>query len=270
MGKLFQVRKFIQFYFRAQNKYQVHSPFVYELIHEVLENDNNYYIFKDLEKLRNKLKADSTKIQVSDFGAGSHLGNSKIRSVSSIAKSALSSPFFSQFLFKLIHYYKPQFMIEMGTSLGVTSLYQSLANKTARLITLEGCPNIGGLAQKHFDDFNAKNIELKIGEFGQTLSESIEAFPRLDYVYFDGNHKKEPTLEYFELCYKKAHSNSIFVFDDIHWSKGMHDAWEIIKGDQRVTLSIDLFFMGLVFFREEQHEKEDFILVPTKWKPAKW
>lgn len=270
MGKRFQIQRFFRYYFKAANKYQIHSPFVFNFINEILENKENYYAFEELELLRKRLKKDHTLISVTDFGAGSQVANKKERKVSSIAQSAVSSPFFGQLLFKLIHHYKPQNIIEMGTSLGLTTLYQAKARQKARMITLEGCPNIAAKAQQHFKDFACSNAELKVGEFGKTLDKALEELPSVDYVYFDGNHRKEPTLTYFEKCCQKAHPDSIFVFDDIHWSEGMEEAWETIVADDRVRLSIDLFFMGIVFFRKEQQEKEHHILIPTKWKPIKW
>jgi len=81
----------------------------------------------------------------------------------------------------------------------------------------------------------------------------------IDLVYFDGNHQKEPTLNYFHTCLQKAHKNSLFIFDDIHWSDGMEEAWEQIKKHDRVHLTIDLFQFGIVFFEKEM-PKQHFIL----------
>jgi predicted O-methyltransferase YrrM len=73
----------------------------------------------------------------------------------------------------------------------------------------------------------------------------------LDFVFFDANHQKQPTLQYFNQCIAKANKNGIFVFDDIHWSEGMEQAWEIVKQHPKVTTSIDLYHMGILFFNPE-------------------
>jgi predicted O-methyltransferase YrrM len=78
----------------------------------------------------------------------------------------------------------------------------------------------------------------------------LNSLPKLDLVFFDGNHQKVPTLDYFHHCLTKAHENSIFIFDDIHWSSEMDEAWQQIQGHEQVSLTIDLFQFGLVFFRK--------------------
>jgi len=157
--------------------------------------------------------------------------------------------------------------LEMGTSLGISTIYQSQAAMNAQFITLEGDPQIAELARMYFDDFNVKNVELIEGRFEDTLQSALQKLKRLDYVFIDGNHRLAPTLEYFETCLKYAHEDSIFVFDDIHWSDEMDQAWEQVKKHPQVKISIDLFHMGIVFFRKGKRDKEHFILAPLSWKP---
>ncbi len=240
---------------------------MYDFCENVLDDKRYYYPFELLKGMKDTLRKDGRKIKVTDFGAGSHLNKSNERSISSIAKSAVSPAFQSQFLFRLIQHYKPNTMLEFGTSLGITALYQALPNKESQFITLEGCPNIASIAQGNFDFAEVKNIDLKVGEFGKTLNIALDSLKSLDYVFFDGNHKKEPTLEYFQKCLSLSHEHSIFIFDDIHWSDGMEAAWDEIKTHPSVSISLDLFFMGILFFRKENKEQEHFTLIPSKYKP---
>jgi predicted O-methyltransferase YrrM len=78
-------------------------------------------------------------------------------------------------------------------------------------------------------------------------------------VFVDGNHQKEATLRYFKLCLPKVHENSLLIFDDIYWSRGMKEAWNEIKAHPEVTVTVDLFWIGLVYFRKGQ-VKEDFVI----------
>jgi predicted O-methyltransferase YrrM len=87
----------------------------------------------------------------------------------------------------------------------------------------------------------------------------LEKIKTLDMLFIDGNHSYDATMRYFEMCKPYLHNQSLIVFDDIYWSKGMTQAWKEIKADPIVTVSIDLFFIGLVFFRKEQ-VKENFKL----------
>ena len=155
----------------------------------------------------------------------------------------------------------------MGTSLGISSLYQAYAARDSKMLSLEGCPSTAGIARSNFERLKMRNIQLRVGEFGTTLPLAIKELGAVDYVFFDGNHRKEPTLKYFEQCLTHANADSVFVFDDIYWSTEMIEAWEAIKQHPKVTLSLDLFFLGIVFFRNEQKQKEHFKLLPSRWKP---
>lgn len=267
MQRISFILRFIKYYFKAQTKYHIHSPFVYQFCEEVLDDDRDFYAFKDIETLRQLLKGDLTKIQITDYGAGSLISNSKERTIASLTKNSATYPAFCQIMFRLVHHFKPKTMIEMGTSLGISTLYQSRAALNAHLITLEGCPNVAHYASRNLQRMKTKNVSLLEGEFDKTLPLALKEFPQLDYVFFDGNHRKEPTIQYFNQCLKNAHENTVFVFDDNHWSEGMEEAWEAVKAHPRVTLTIDLFFCGIVFFRKEQRQKEHFTLIPSAWKP---
>jgi len=158
-------------------------------------------------------------------------------------------------------------MLELGTSLGVCTLYQAEGAKNSKFISLEGDPKIAEQAKFNLKEYNISNVEIRIGEFGKTLKKTCDELKRLDYVFFDGNHSLQPTLDYFETCLKYAHNESVFIFDDIHWSEEMEKAWEKIKTNPQVKISVDLFHMGIVFFKAEKKAKEHFVLSPIKWKP---
>ena len=267
MGRFYILNSFIQFYFAAKTKYRTHSPFVFDFVNKILEDDRNYYAFSTVESVRKLLKQDKSKINVQDLGAGSLIKNGQIKTISSIASTALSSPFSCRILFKIVNLFKPTTILELGTSLGISTLYQHFAALNAKFVTLEGSEAIANLAAQNFERMEVKSIELVRGNFDDTLPKALEKLQKLDYLFLDGNHRKDPTLAYFEQCIKFAHENSVFVIDDIYWSKEMTEAWQEIKDHPKVTLSIDLFFMGLVFFRKENIVKEHFKLIRSSWKP---
>lgn len=268
MQQLKILLRFIKFYWQSTTLYRVHSPFVYDFTENILDDERNYYAFQPIEILRKKMLKDYSNIQVTDYGAGSKIDGKKTRTIKSITKYSATWPFFCQVLFKVINHYKPQTALELGTSLGVSSLYQAAAMpKKGTFMTLEGCPNISKFATTNFQRLEVKNINLLTGRFEKTLPTALKQLKRLDYVFIDGNHKKEPTLAYFNQCLEYAHEDSIFVMDDIYWSAEMIEAWEAIKQHPKVKITIDLFFCGVVFFRKEQKIKEHFKLVPATWKP---
>ena len=194
-----------------------------------------------------------------DFGAGSALAKGSRRKISEITKYASKSPKYGQLLFRLAAHFKSAEILELGTSMGISSLYLAAGNKTSNLTTMEGSTALAARAKENFKSLHSKNIRLIEGNFDNTLPDFLQSAGQLDLVFFDGNHRKEPTLNYFRQCLAKKHSGSLFIFDDIHWSDGMTEAWEEIKANPEVSITIDLHQMGLVFFREGK-EKQHFVI----------
>jgi len=267
LKRFYILKSFFRFYFAAKTKYRIHSPFVFEFVNNILEDNRTYYAYSSVESLRKLLKHDKKVLNIQDFGAGSLTTKSNKRTVKSIASTSLSSPSSCKILFRIVNHFKPDTIIEVGTSLGISTLYHHFAALNARLITLEGSDEIAKYAERNFERLEATCIELIRGNFDKTLSIALNKITKLDYLFLDGNHLIAPTLSYFEKCLEFAHEDSIFVIDDIYWSKEMTEAWQKIKDHPKVTLSIDLFFMGLVFFRKEHKVKEHFQLIKSSWKP---
>ena len=252
-----QALKFVKYklFARHKNGHGIHSPFVYSLLRNAIEGKEKPTYFKDFKALFRKLKNTNSEIEVSDFGAGSRKSKGKKRKISTIARSAVSSAKYSLLLFRLMNYLKPENVIEIGTSLGVNTLYMASAQSVKKLITLEGCPHISAIAQQHFKELNFENIELECENFDISFKKALEKIQIADFIFFDGNHKMEPTLRYFNQALAYIHNDTCFVFDDIHWSEEMEEAWEKIKQNETVVLTIDLFFVGLVFFRKEMKKQ---------------
>lgn len=235
-----------------------HSPFLFSFIKDLLNDQREFYAYEQVEQVRKQMLADKRTIQIEDFGAGSRLASTNSRQVSAIAKSSLKPKKFGQLLFRMVQYFQPKTILELGTSLGITSAYLALANPGAKVWSLEGADQIAQLAQTNFKGLGIDNIQLIKGNFDHTLSSLLAEIESLDFVFVDGNHRYQPTMEYFQQLKPKMREHSILIFDDIHWSKEMEAAWEDIKKDPAISLSIDLFFIGIVFFRKEQLVKQDF------------
>lgn len=254
--------RYLKYWISSSNSkgHGVHSPFVYELIDKVFTDDRNFYSFPLIEGAREELMYDHSEISVTDFGAGSRLNATNIRTISSIAKSALKPKKFGQLLFRMVNHFRPKTILELGTSLGITTSYLATANHDAEVITMEGAPEIAKQALKHFQYIGIKNIEQVVGNFDDYLDGVLTKNKNLDFVFIDGNHQFEPTIRYFNMMKPNLHEHSVVVFDDIHWSKEMEQVWTAIQQDEMVTLTVDLFFIGIVFFRKEQKKKQHFIV----------
>lgn len=255
---LFYALNYLYFYLKSGNQHSVHSPFVYELYTLVVQDRKEYYAFTKLEKLRQELISDRSELEITDFGAGSkHVTNNKNsnkKSVSQLASHSAITTKKAQLLFRLVEYFKPKTILELGTSLGVSTLFMALAadNSEAQIITFEGCPQIAEKAKENFEELEQENIEIIVGNIDETLPKNLPALPSLDFVFLDANHRYQPTLDYFNQILEKCHTNTIIILDDIHWSKGMEKAWKEIIKNEKVTVSIDLFHLGLIFLRKEQ------------------
>lgn len=255
---LHEAKAYIAYQLKSKDAHGLHSPFVYELYTEVIQASKEFYMFDDIEQIRAGLLKEEREIAITDFGAGSRVFKSNVRKIKDVAKHCLGSPKESKFLFRLIDFLKPEVMLELGTSLGVNTLYQTTANPKGEMITFEGCPATAALAQEHFAKMEL-SPEVVVGNLDETLTQRVAKLDRIDYVFFDANHQYQPTVDYFKTCLTKANENTVFIFDDIHWSEGMDKAWEEIKEHPEVTITIDLFHLGLVFFRKKQ-PKQHFVL----------
>jgi predicted O-methyltransferase YrrM len=253
-------KKYAKYYLHASNRkgHGVHSPFVFNFIKFVLNDHTKYPVYPQVEAQRKLLLKDDTVIQVEDFGAGSSLVKTKERSIKKIAASSLKPRKYSQLLYRMVAHLKPQTMVELGTSLGITTSYLAKAAPTAEVYTLEGSETISAKAMDTFSELGIDNIKLTTGNFADTLPKLLNEIPQVDFAFVDGNHRKEPTLEYFTHLLKVCNNDSVIVFDDIHWSAEMEEAWEEIKANDAVTLSIDLFFIGVVFLRKDFKAKQHF------------
>ncbi|SHM60484.1 O-methyltransferase [Flavobacterium chilense] len=256
---LFQIQSYLKFLWNSKNEHGVHSPFVFNLLTKCFYDKKSKPEYSILKNYRKSLIENNDFIEVIDFGAGSKVFKSNKRQISKIAKTAGISPKRAELLFRVTHYFKPDCILEIGTSLGLATSAMALGNTNAKVITLEGCPNTGNQCQLELQKFNLNNVESVISEFESFLvSENLQS-ATYNLIYFDGNHSKKATLAYFELLLPTINNDSVWIFDDIHWSPEMEEAWEIIKKHPKVKVTIDTFQWGFVFFRYEQ-EKEHFVI----------
>ena len=258
---LLLIKQYLKHFFRAGNAHSIHSPFVYDFYTKVILPKKGYSVnFQEIESLRKVLLRRNNEIEILDLGAGSRRNKSNRRKISEIAKNAEKPARFGQFFYRLSQYFQPDTILELGTSLGLTTAYFAKALPQSEIYTLEGCPETARLAKNNFEELNLQNISVIVGNIDHTLPALLQERNReIGLAFFDANHRYEPTLRYFHDALANANSNSVFIFDDIYWSKEMADAWQKIKAHPEVTLTIDLFWVGLVFFRKEQ-AKEDFVL----------
>lgn len=256
---LFQIKSYIKFLWNSKNEHAVHSPFVFNLLTKCFYDKKPKPEYSILKMYRKSLLENKNFIEVTDFGAGSRVFKSNTRQIAKIAQTAGISPKRAELLFRVTNYFKPENILEIGTSLGLATSALALGNTEAKVITLEGCPQTALAAKNQLKKFNCENVENIISKFESFLiSENLNS-KIYNLIYFDGNHSKKATLAYFELLLPTITNDSVWIFDDIHWSLEMEEAWKIIQNHSKVSVTIDTFQWGFVFFRHEQR-KEHFII----------
>ena len=252
------LQSYLNFLWHSKNEHGVHSPFVFNLVTKCFYDKKSYPEYSILKNYRKSLLQNNNTIEVIDFGAGSRVFKSNTRQISKIAKTAGITSKRAELLFRITNYFQPSTVLEIGTSLGLATAALSLGNREAKITTLEGCPNTLNQCQYQLQKFKINNVECVNTEFKSFL-ETATGNCDWKLIYFDGNHSKQATLDYFELLLPTITNETVWIFDDIHWSPDMEEAWEIIKKHPKVKVTIDTFQWGMVFFRAEQ-EKEHFVI----------
>lgn len=252
---------FLKHCFRARSKFDIHSPFLYEVYSKILMDRSDYPCYRLIEDLRSLLIHGHGYIKHLDLGAKSHdiPFQKRIVVIGNIAKDSSVSPKFGQLLYRLSAYFKPGIILELGTALGISTSYLAFGNPEGTVITIEGDPETATLAQKNFEYLGLNNIRIIIKNFNEIHFGSVTGNRSPDLIFVDGNHRMDATINYFNLLLPHLKDNTVLVLDDIHWSAGMEAAWKTIKQHPRVTISLDLFRMGILFFRREL-SKEDYII----------
>lgn len=254
-------RKYLSYYLRASHGkgHGTHSPFLYQFIRTALPDHAGVEAFAALESLRKERLQDDRELEMVDFGAGSTRHTGARRKVRALAASSLKAPKYARLLHRVARTYGCKNIVELGTSLGITTAYLAQAGAD-RITTFEGAPAVAALAREAFQRLSLTQVRLVEGDMNHTLPAFLTDTPPIDLVFMDGNHRKEPTLRYFQQLLPHLHEDTIVAVDDIHWSSDMEEAWAELQQHPSVTASADLFFMGFLFFRKAFRERQHIIL----------
>lgn len=251
--------KFIIAYFKhqltANNRHGTHSPFVYRLADEVIYDFSDKKVYGALEDQRKKLFNDDSDIEITRPKEDNRLKKKSNQKVRVLAKSVLKKPRLAQLIFRLAQNSLPKQVIVFDANFGISAAYLAKACPQAKVIAVENCAEIAAIANQMFEDLELNNVQLVIDNFTEALTTNGP----LDFVYVDGKQSKKTILAYFTWCLPQLHNQSVFICKDIHQSEEMKDAWAELKNHPQVTVTIDLFWLGLVYFRKGQ-AKEHFKL----------
>ena len=184
MSKINQGFEYIKYLLRSFHLHGIHSPFVYQLNKEIFKEKTPFYCFDEIESIRAKLLLTKKTITVNDYGAGSKKSSKHSRKICDIAKTSLKRPKHSQLLYRLIYHFKPTTILELGTSLGISTAYMAKANPKAKVISFEGAEELAKVAEINIKKLNIYNTKLVTGNFDNTLKKELKEHNQLDFVFF--------------------------------------------------------------------------------------
>jgi len=222
-----------------------------------------------IKLLQNRLSTLSDKVSITDYGARSSVSDLKsedmyhgmkvVRNIGEVCRDVSSSNKWSLLLFRLIREFRPLVCLELGTSLGISAAYQAAAlavNLHGKIITLEGARPLALLAEKNLENLNLdKRVDIIVGRFQDKLQDVLHKYAPIDFIFIDGHHDKDATLNYFRQVLPFLSDGSILVFDDISWSTGMRQAWGVIQKDKNLKISVDLYNIGICFLTKPSVEE---------------
>lgn len=261
MGQTRLLVDFLNHYRKARRWDAFHSPYLYSLFMACCNEKQTENAFKVIEALRRKFRSSKETIQLTDLGAGSSSsGPVDKRSISSIARHALSLPFQGRFLFRLARSIQPARILELGTSLGITTAYMALGAEKAIVDTVEGDPAIASYATAVFKALDLNRVRLHQMPFADYLGQDSGVMLKADLIFIDGHHRSDALLAYYESLKAMIQLHTIVIVDDIHWSADMHQGWEKLIARPEVTQSVDCFHFGLLFFSKDFMSKENHLI----------
>lgn len=264
---ILRLLRFLQFYRHAITRYQLHAPEAYAIATAMLNDTRWYYSFRDIERIRKALLRSKMRYTRTDYGSGGVKKRQYTVRLADVARRSASSPRKGQQLFKLVQLLRPKTILELGTSIGIGTMYLASSMRSGTTLSLEGCPETAAIARRNLSLLGVSRTEVLDGPFEVNLAPVLEAIQTLDFIYFDGNHRLEPTLHYLETCLPYCTDHAVLVFDDIYWSEEMHTAWEKIKLHPRVRMTLDFYDFGVVSLNPTIRTQQHWKVVPLWWKP---
>ena len=248
---------YLSYYFASHTKYQIHAPFVYEFLTQIFEDDRFYHAMGVIENYRRNLLGNGSQI----------ITKTGVTTTNQLVKTLAISPKAGAILFKSVHFYKPTTLLEIGNSLGISTLYQATPNSQVPMITLMPDTSLATATHNYFKQLGTRNISILTGPIQANLSTAIQQLKTIDYLFLNGFWGIINTFNYFETCLEQMPSNAVFVFKSPYASKATQEFWEKAKKHQKVRLSIDIYDLGFLFFRSEQKQVAHYQIIESWKKP---
>ena len=250
---IWRIRKYIQhlFYLRYRQGHGIHSPYLFEFVNKVIFNGAELTVPPEILKAHQELKRDQTMIPVTVLGASSSVDSSGERSVASFASRSSVSVKYGALLYRISRWFEPEMIIELGSGLGISTLYLASGSPQVPLHSIEGNPHRASFAEKVVAGMKLEMLNIHQGEMDKELNKLIPQVKSRFVAFVDGNHRYEPTIAYVRKLMEVAGDEALIIMDDIYWSKEMFKAWNELKSWPESRISIDLYQMGIILLRRD-------------------
>lgn len=227
--------------------HSLHSPEAYR-IYRFLRDQHRRHPkgIAAIEEVRKQHLGNKRYLEIIDYGAGSKRFVSNSRQICQIARISSSGLSYNLLYQGLCSLTPRNTVLELGTCLGITTAYMARVT-VGRLYSFESSEALLGIAQNTLASY--PNVKLVLGNADNTFVEVLRSLSSVDFCLLDANHTYEATVRYAQTVWPLLHEESVLVISDIHWSKEMNRAWREIKQWPGVTLSMDFFECGVLFFR---------------------
>jgi predicted O-methyltransferase YrrM len=248
----FSASKYLKYIVLSRHKWGhgIHSPFIFDLVSRIFRNKTDGDIVCRVRNVRKRMISDRRSVNVKDLGAGSDKFKTNLRKVSDIARYSPVPEKYGVLLSNLASEFGKPLILELGTSLGISTMYLAASCNDTIVYTIEGSPEIAEIAEENFNRAGFTNIKLLTGSFDEMLPYVADTGIKPGLVFIDGDHRKAPLLKYFVRLAELSDKKTVIVIDDIYYSREMEEAWNEIKINERVSVTVDIFRMGIVFFRD--------------------
>jgi len=223
----------------------VHSPFVYDLITNVIEEKSDFYAFSDISIAQLQLLQNEHVIQY---------GRKRIAVKEALKRFGITTKE-GKFLFRLTNHYKPHTILSIGSSMGLAPLCLTRYNATVQCIILEYEQDIAEIAKQILNKEKNTALNIKIGAYHELLPESIVQLQRIDCVFIGKDVGVNDWDTVFEQCEPFIHDSTFFVLAGIRSSTDKQNYWMQYRQHPSVTIAVDLFDMGLLFFQPKLHKQ---------------
>ncbi|MCC8170698.1 MAG: SAM-dependent methyltransferase [Parabacteroides sp.] len=237
---------------RYRKGFDVHSPFVFNLITKVIEERHSYYRFDTIESERRKLLYCPDRVEYPDRRRKNRL---RTCTVAELVQCEAITRKKGMLLFRLVTYFGSRNIVQVGTEAGISTLYLTSYAAGLACVALEASPRLAGIAGKLLNKQGRNPVDIRTGDYAALLPAALGGLPQVDFVFFNTAHEGLRNSLFFREAVTYVHPGTVFVFDGISNGKEMKAFWKEVRANPAVTVSIDLDSMGLAFFDPKLYKR---------------